>query len=423
MGVSQVVNNLLLRLRLQRGLTQEELAEQSGISVRTIRNFERGLVQRPRRSSVDMLLSILDPERKEKLRNTPLDDLNTPRGLAAAWLPLLDPGVRTWRGSRPPPTSLLGRDAAVDLIGEMVVGQPVVIVIGPGGVGKSRVAMAIAEAVSHRFADGVAVAEMGRIPPETALDPAEAMELAQTTVEDLIGPAAAAPGRQTLLVLDNVEHLSRVVVDLVAYLRTRYPATHILVTSRRVPALPGAAIWELPPLETESGVELLMDRTRTSCPTLDLAAERPLAVRLVHRLDGLPRYIEFAAHRLRVLPLSALLRGVDGIGLLGGYDAGALPHQRTLDASLRWDLDLLDERHRRMLNRLAVRSPREAPLRMAEFDVADGEFSDQEAVELLADLADSSLLRVARGPQYEYRMFRHVQALLTDAARWPALNG
>lgn len=412
-----MINNLLLRLRLQRGLTQEELAEQSGISVRTIRNFERGLIQRPRRSSVDMILTILDPERKEKLRNTPLDELGAPRGLAAEWLPLLDPGVRTWRGTRPPRTSLIGRDVAVDLIGEMVLDQPVVIVAGPGGVGKSRVAMAIAETVGDRFADGVAVAEMGRIPRESSLAPAEADELAWAAVQEMIGPDSATPGRQVLLVLDNVEHLPRVTADLVARVQSRYPSTHILITSRRAPALPGAAIWELPPLSEEAGVELLIDRARQSCPTLDLGAEMPLAVQLVRKLDGLPRYLEFAAYRLRMLPVSVLLHRTDAMGLLGGYDAGTLPHQRTLEASLRWSLDLLDDRHQRMLVRLAGCSPTTGSFSVTELDGIAGEFTGPELVELLADLADSSLIQVARRAQYEYSMFQHVQALLTDAGR------
>lgn len=81
--------NLLLGLRLRSGMTQEELSDSSGISVRTIRNFERGVIRRPRRSSVDMLLDVLDPRLKEKLRSAAVEELGTPVGMAAEWLKVL----------------------------------------------------------------------------------------------------------------------------------------------------------------------------------------------------------------------------------------------------------------------------------------------------------------------------------------------
>lgn len=414
-----MVNNLLLRLRLQRGLTQEELSEQSGISVRTIRNFERGLIQRPRRSSVDMLLAVLDPDLKERLRSTPVYELGMPRGMAAEWLQLLDPGVGAWRGSRPPRTSLVGRDLDIDLLGDMVTNQQVVVVTGPGGVGKSRVALATAESVGHRFSDGVAVAEMGRIPREQSLDAEGVMELAMAAVDGLIGDAGRSQGSRLLLVLDNVEHLSQTTSLLVQRLLGEYAALHILITSRRPPVLPGSSICELSPLDEESAVELLVDRVRTSCPTLDLTAELPQVAQLVRQLDGLPRFVEFAAYRLRMVPLSALLAESHRMSLFGSADLAALPHQRTLEASLRWSLDLLDERHQRLLTRLASRHRASHPFSAGELDGGDGEFPAGEAVELLADLADSSLLQVDRGRRYEYRMLHHVQALLSDLAVRP----
>jgi transcriptional regulator with XRE-family HTH domain len=403
-------NNLFLRLRLQRGLTQEELSERSGISIRTIRKFERGLIERPRRSSVDMLLAVLDPD-LEHLRTAPVDELGLPPGMAAEWLPLVDPGVWKWRGSRPPRTSLIAREREVEQLGELVIAQRAVVVTGPGGVGKSRVALAAAESIGRMFSHGVAVAEMGRIPGEQQLDSQSVMELAVAAVDGLFTGEAPPHGRHVLLILDNTEHLARTTALLVDRLLNDQPALHILITSRRPPVLHGARIWELALPSCEAAMELLVDRLQTSCPTLDLSDESTRMAELVRRLDRLPRFVEFAAHRLRIMPLSALLSDHHAMRLLGSADFATLPHQQTMEANILWSLDLLDERHQGLLACLAHR-PDSVSFGVGE--PGEGEFAHPEAMELLADLADFSLLQVDRGRRYEYRMFRHIQAVMTD---------
>ena len=403
--------NLFLRLRLQSGMTQEELSERSGISVRTIRNFECGLIQRPRRSSVDMLLEVLDPGLGEQLRAAPIDDLGMPVGMAAEWLTLVGPRPAAWRGSRPPRSPMVGRAAEVEVLAGLAVEHQVVVVTGPGGVGKSRVALAAAEDAGGRLGDGVVVVELGRIPGERETDVATAAELAEEAVDELLGDEApAGGGQQLLVVLDNAEHLPQATDRLVDRLLTRFPHLHVLVTSRRAPELDGAVLCELGSLSAHTGVELLLDRLRSCCSGLDLSAETDRLARLVGMLDGLPRLIEFAAHRLRMVPLDSLLTGDQAVRLLGCGDQRALPHQRTPEASLRWSLDLLDSRHERLLTRLA-RSARPS-FRVGELDVDTTEFSDVETVGLLADLVETSLLQVDRGDRYDYRMLCHVRAFL-----------
>src|SRR5579875_782980 len=206
------MNNLFLRLRLQCGMTQEELSEHSGVSIRTIRKFERGLIERPRRSSVEMLLAVLDPGLKQ-LRTASMTELGLPPSEAVEWLPLADPGTWTWRGARPPRTSLVGRKADVEELGKLVTAQQVVVLTGPGGVGKSRVALTVAEKVSRMFADGVAVAELGCIPPEQHLGVQSATGLAMGVVDELFR-GTQPHGRRALLVLDNAEHLPRTAARL-----------------------------------------------------------------------------------------------------------------------------------------------------------------------------------------------------------------
>ncbi|RAG87114.1 ATPase [Streptacidiphilus pinicola] len=408
--------NLLLRLRLQSGMTQEELSERSGISVRTIRNFERGLIQRPRRSSVDMLLDVLDPGLKEKLRSAPMDDLGMPVGMAAEWLKLVGPEPGAWRGSRPPRSSLVGRDHDVELLGRLVLEQQLVVITGPGGVGKSRIALAVAEAVATQLPDGVAVVELGTVPGERDLDQDAVLELAEQAVADRLGEETAAGGRhRMLMVLDNAEHLPQAGARLVDRLLGRFPGMHVLMTARRAPELAGAVLCELAPLAPPVAVELLLDRLRSCCPDLDLSAEGERLTTLVGLLDGLPRLIEFAAHRLRMVPLESLLTDGQAVRLLGSGDVRTLPHQRTPEASLRWSLALLGPRHERLLTRLA-RDGGEAGFRVGELEVDPDEFSELEAVGLLADLAETSLLQVDRGGRYRYRMLRHVRAFLDDPA-------
>lgn len=401
-------NNLFARMRLARGLTQEELSARSGISVRTIRNFECGVIDRPRRSSLDMLLSVLDPGH-EQLGGEQLNELAMRAGTIEDWLRRHDLEPGNWRGTRPPRTSLVGRDLDVDRLAELVTSQPITVVTGPGGVGKSRVALAVAERVGPAFAGGVAVTEMGTIPPEQQRDSQSVMELARDAVDRMV-PGDDQRRGHYLLVLDNTEHLARTTALLVDRLLNEHPAPHILITSRRPPVVPGAGICELGLPSRDTALQLMADRVQTNCPELGLSAESPRSAALVEQLDRLPRLVEFAARRLRTLPLSALLSDRRALKVLHSADFSALPHQRSLEASLRWSLDLLDRRHRDLLTRLARRE-------FESFSVGDldaGAGPDTEAVELLADLADSSLLQVDRGNRYEYRMFRHVQALMAD---------
>ncbi|GAA2018240.1 hypothetical protein GCM10009839_12980 [Catenulispora yoronensis] len=384
-------------LRIQRGLTQEELSYRSGVSVRTIRNVECGLIERPRRKSVDLLLDVLDPEHRH-VHRAPLDRIR--------------PGTGAWRGPRPPHTSLVGRAQEVRELADLVLANQVVTVTGPGGAGKSRVALAVAENVGPRFADGVAVVQLGSVPREQDLDPESAVKHAMEAVQDLLAGADGPDRPDLLLVLDNAEHLAATVPAVVNRLLNEHPRLHVLVTSRRACPLHGTRIWELRPLSAEAAVELLTERVPMSCPALDLSDEQPRLAELTARLDRLPRLLEFAAHRLRTTPLSLLLSHPHGMALLGSTDTSVLPHQRGVEDSLRWSLDLLDERHQQVLARLA-NAPEGAALDVGDA-VAAG-FTVAQTMELLADLVDASLLEVKRGRSYEYRMLRHVRALLADS--------
>jgi predicted ATPase/transcriptional regulator with XRE-family HTH domain len=402
-------HDLLLALRTQRGWTQEELSERSGISVRTIRNLERGRIQSPRRSSLDLLFSVLDPEPRGRAGRAP----------GGGARPGSTAGPVQWRGPRPPRTPLVGRDAELDRLCDLVDTHPVTVVTGPGGVGKTRLALAAAERTARRRTGAVAVVQLGRI-PAPADSPAGDVQMrltaARQAVEAVLGGAARAAGDPALLVLDNAEHLPQVTSLLVDELLGAWPELRLVVTSRRPPALPEACLWEAAPLDADSALHLLRQRIASGCAEQEVAAAGESLRALCRELDGVPRLVEFAAHRMRSVPVSALLVPEQVVELLGFPDLSLLPHQRSLAASLRWSWDLLTGRQQALLARLAA-EPGPVFSDGPELDGLEPEFSRTEAMCLLAELADASLLQVRRGPRYEYRMLRHVRTFVRCATQ------
>ncbi|MBY8878354.1 helix-turn-helix domain-containing protein [Actinacidiphila acidipaludis] len=399
-------HDLLLALRTQRGLTQEELSERSGISVRTIRNLERGRIQSPRRSSLDLLFSVLDPDPRGRAGRGPAGAAR-PGGAPA------DHGQ--WRGPRPPRTSLIGRDAELDRLCALIDANPVTVLTGPGGVGKTRLALAAAERTAHRYPGGVAVVQLGRVPAATSAPGADVpvrLAAARQAVEALLGgpPAGPAPG-PALLVLDTTEHLPQVASLLVEELRGARPEVRLLLTGRRPPALPEACLWETAPLPAGSALQLMRQRILNGCGEQEATAPPEAVEALCRELDGVPRLVEFAARRLRSVPASALLAPEHVLELLGYPDVALLPHQRSLLASMRWSWDMLTGRQQVFLGRLAAQAD---PVTVEGPELASlaPEFTRTEAMCLLAELADASLLQVSRGTRYEYRMLRHVRAFV-----------
>ncbi|WP_433887699.1 helix-turn-helix domain-containing protein [Streptomyces sp. CA-111067] len=455
--------DLLLALRTERGWTQEELSARSGISVRTIRNLERGRIHTPRRSSLELLFSVLDPELHggaDELgagRTGPGEGAGprTATGPAAGVpggpggsgvLPVGMPGLgigspagprfrrpggrppARWRGPHPPRTALVGRDPDLDRLSELVTGSPVTVLTGPGGAGKTRLALSVAARTAVRFRGGVAVAQLGAIravpngsggsgdwagDPETRADGLAALAAAQHAVGELLGgDRQPADGYPALLILDTAEHLPCVTARLVEQLRESWPDLHLMITTRRPPVLPEARIWETAPLAESAAIELMRMRLASSSLAADLTC-RPGAVRdLCRQLDHLPRLIEFAAYWLRSMPVSALLAPEHALELLGFPDFSLLPHQRSLPASLEWSWNLLTDRQRAFMHRLAD-LPQPVLGDTPGLAAPEEGLTGADAVRLLAELADASMLQLHRGAVYEYRMLRHVRTFVT----------
>ncbi|HEU0101213.1 MAG TPA: helix-turn-helix domain-containing protein [Mycobacteriales bacterium] len=357
----------LRALREAAGLTQEELAERAGLTSYAVSALERGRRRRPYPHTVRALaqaLGLQEQQRAELLRAVPPRGGATapagPAGALPAGLPALP--VAT--------TRLVGRDEETrELAGLLQEGRRLVTLTGTGGVGKTRLAMAVVERVAASFADGVAVLSLAPLSDPAGVLPAIARAVGSSG-EDGPDPAAQLVehlrARRFLLVLDNLEHLLGA-APAIAALVGACPGLVVLATSRaplRVRgetehpvsplAVPPAEAAEPAEAEDYPAVEVFVDRARAVSPQFRVTAANADAVAaLCRRLAGIPLALELAAARIRFLDPAALLDRLDeAMARAGGPD---LPvRQRTMRAAFDWSYDLLTPAEQRLLRVLAV---------------------------------------------------------------------
>jgi predicted ATPase/DNA-binding SARP family transcriptional activator len=273
--------------------------------------------------------------------------------------PSLQPPV--WRARVPlPPNATLGRErelrAAAVLLRDPAT--RLLTLMGPGGVGKTRLALELAHALAPEFDDGAhfvalaSVAHANEVPGTVAQALGVTVRASETSTASL---ARYLAPRQVLLVLDNFEHVH----DAGALLGEMLAASaslRLLVTSRRPLRLSAERALAVPPLDPADAVALFGERARAAGEdVLADPAEAAAAASICARLDGLPLAIELAAARVRVLPPRALLRRFDRrFELLGPGARDGEDRQRTLRAVLDWSHDLLAEPEQALLRRLAV---------------------------------------------------------------------
>lgn len=244
-------------------------------------------------------------------------------------------------------TELLGRDDLIADLTAEVAAHRLVTLTGPGGVGKTRLALEVA----RRCVDiDVALVELA-----TLADP----DLLATTVAAALGAptddlAALLGDRRVLVVLDNCEHLLDAVCGLVAPLLGRCPGLRVLATSRATLDLPGERVREVPPLDPDGAARLFVDRAGAGWRPA--AAEQDAVARICAQLDGLPLAVELAAARMRVLSADQLATALDGsrLALLTDGLGGAPVHQRGLEATAQWSYAGLPEPQARLFRRLSV---------------------------------------------------------------------
>lgn len=257
-------------------------------------------------------------------------------------------------------TSFVGREAEIDSVGEILAGGRLVTLTGAGGVGKTRLAVQIAERVDGDFADGVWYVDLAPVTDPDVVPVAVTRALGlpdqagRSTMDTLTRVIA---GQQMLIVLDNCEHLIDACASLTDALLGACPAVTVLATSREPIRVAGEVAWAVPSLSlADEAIALFTDRARQVRPDFVVTDQNSTTVaEICQRLDGIPLAIELAAARVRALSLAQILDSLrDRFRLLTGGARTAVRRQQTLRASVDWSHALLTEPERVLFRRAAV---------------------------------------------------------------------
>ena len=326
-------------------------------------------------------------------------------------------------------TSFVGRDDDLARIDTLLAAGRLVTVLGPGGAGKTRLALEAARRRRHEFRDGVWLVDLAAVTEPAKVSGAvlaaiglrgaalfETSGKLRVEGDDVDVLTEELNGRENLLLVDNCEHLIDAVAHLIAALLPRCSELRVLATSREPLAVDGEALVPLGPLTLPEPADGVTEARRTA--SVRLFTERAAAVRpgfdvepetlgdivrIVRGLDGMPLALELAAARLRTLSLAELAAGLsDRFRLLTTGSRTAYPRHRTLRAVIAWSWDLLGEHERTVAERVSV-LPGGVTEASAVAIRAGTPVPAAEVPELLAALVDKSLLQLGADPG-RYRM-------------------
>jgi predicted ATPase/transcriptional regulator with XRE-family HTH domain len=401
------LGTLLQSFRIRANLTQADLAERAGLSAAAIGAIEQGTRRRPHQHTLTALATAL---RLAPAERDALLQAASPRGGSAGLAigsPTLVPRLPE------PPTPLIGRQADVEAaVAVLLQAAPPVrllTLVGPGGVGKTRVAVAVAREVQRAYADGAVFVDLAPLHDQrlVAATIARVLGVRDTgglTARELLREHLRA--RQLLLVLDNFEHLLGA-ASLLAELIESSPSLALLVTSRAALRVRAERRLVVSPLATPVGkaqpleviaatpaVKLFVERAQAVAPDFVLGANNAQSVAAIcRRLEGLPLALELAAARAALLRPEALLRLLEQRLPLLTHGPHDLPvRQQTLRQTLAWSYELLGPVERALFRRLSVFAGGWT-LDAAEGVCADGQFSPAQVLETMSALVDSSLVR------------------------------
>ena len=305
-----------------------------------------------------------------------------------------EPPPAAWKGHRSTPpeslTPLVGRDDELHKLTQLLADRRLLTLVGPGGVGKTRLALEVGRAVADGFAHGGCFVELAPV------GDAGGVRTAITSALGLPNPDRLAEmigDRELLILLDNCEHVIATAASVAEDLLQRCPGLRLLATSREGLRVGGETIWPVPPLGGADAVELFVARANAAGARVELSDElRPVVEDICVRLDGLPLAIELAAARTRAFPVRQLSSRLhDRFRLLTGGSRTALPRQQTLRAVVDWSYELLFDHEQRVFERLSV-FPGGCDLATAQTVCADADLPAEELEDIVHALVEKSLV-------------------------------
>ena len=321
-----------------------------------------------------------------------------------------------------PGTPLLGRDGDLSAVVDLLDRHRLVTVTGPGGIGKTRMAIEVCQRLASRFLDGVAFVSLAAVADAADFTPAmaEALDVKEAEGRSLADGVAALIGdKQALLLLDNLEQVVSAAPD-VATLVSTCPELRILITSRTPLRIGAEQQYALVPLalpppedgrEPEStmaypGIALFVDRAKMAKSGFELTADNaPAIVAVCRRLDGLPLAIELAAARISLLSPEALLQRLDhALDVLVAGPRDRPDRQRTLRATIDWSHSLLSASEKRLFCRMAVF---QGGCSLESIEAVCSEDAGS-VLDDLGSLVDEGLIQIA-GPSDRFQMLQTIR--------------
>lgn len=299
-------------------------------------------------------------------------------------------------------SSFVGRHTDLRRAAVALRGAPLVTLTGVGGVGKSRLAMELAEQERARFPHGVWLAELAPLTDGGPVSHAFAAALGllqqpgrtiEETVLDHLG------GRTLLLVVDNCEHVLDEAAQLLDSIVRSCRGVTLLATSREPLNIEGEQLWPVPPLPLDDATTLFVHRARTVHPDFDPDIQADAVSEICRGLDGLPLAIELAAARMRVMSAAEMARRLDDSRLLSGGPRSAQPRHQSLAATISWSYAQLSEREQRMFARLSVFAGG-ADLAGVHGVCAEPGADESDTLELVTALVDKSMVGAGDGTRY-----------------------
>jgi predicted ATPase/class 3 adenylate cyclase len=329
-------------------------------------------------------------------------------------------------------TTFVGRDREIADVKRMLAAAPLLTFTGPGGVGKTRLAIEIAGELLDEFPEGMWFVDLGPLTDPAFIAPAIAsavgvmhapgQPILDTVMEHL-------HGRRVLLILDNCEHVLEVAAQTVDALLRSCGMLRILATSREGLAISGEAVYPVPSLSVPDpatlgpgelpqydAIQLFVERAMAAAPGFRITDANAAAVtQICRRLDGVPLAIELAAARVRALPVEQIAARLDDrFRLLTGSSRVTVPRHQTLRQTIDWSHDLLDDDERAVFRRLAA-FVGGCSLEAAEAVCAGTPVDDYAVLDLLTHLVDKSLLIAdTEGSEARYRQLETVRQYARD---------